>query len=57
MTFRKQQQIWLRKFPSGSLEKASMLFEKLSGVPMSDHLMHEVTNTVGDDSDSWMFWM
>jgi hypothetical protein len=30
-------------------EKASMLFEKLSGVSMSDHLMHEVTNSVGDE--------
>lgn len=32
-------------------EKASMLFEKLSGIPMSDHLMHEVVNAAGDDLD------
>jgi len=32
-------------------EKASMLFEKLSGISISDHLMHEVTNAVGDDLD------
>jgi len=32
-------------------EKASMLFEKLSGIPMSDHLMHDVTNAVGDGLD------
>lgn len=30
-------------------EKASELFEKLSGVSMSDHVMHEVANAVGDE--------
>jgi len=30
-------------------EKASQLFTKLSGIPMSDHLMHEVTNAAGDE--------
>ncbi len=29
-------------------EKASKLFTKLSGVSMSDHLMHEVANAAGD---------
>lgn len=29
-------------------EKASKLFAKLSGISMSDHLMHEVTNTAGE---------
>lgn len=29
-------------------EKASKLFTKLSGIPMSDHLMHEVANEAGD---------
>jgi len=32
-------------------EKASMLFEKLSGIPISDHLMHEVVNAAGDELD------
>lgn len=32
-------------------EKASQLFEKLSGIPMSDHLMHQVANAVGDVLD------
>lgn len=30
-------------------EKASRLFTKLSGVSMSDHVMHEVTNAAGDE--------
>ena len=30
-------------------EKASSLFTKLSGVSMSDHVMHEVANATGDD--------
>ena len=30
-------------------EKASKLFTKLSGIPMSDHVMHEVANAAGDD--------
>lgn len=30
-------------------EKASQLFTKLSGIPMSDHLMHEVANAAGDE--------
>ena len=30
-------------------EKASKLFTKLSGVPMSDHAMHEVVNAAGDE--------
>ena len=30
-------------------EKASKLFTKLSGIPMSDHLMHEVVNASGDE--------
>jgi hypothetical protein len=30
-------------------EKASRLFRKLSGVSMSDHVMHEVSNAAGDD--------
>ena len=30
-------------------EKASKLFTKLSGIPISDHLMHEVANAAGDD--------
>jgi hypothetical protein len=30
-------------------EKASRLFTKLSGVSMSDHVMHEVANAAGDD--------
>ena len=30
-------------------EKASRLFTKLSGISMSDHVMHEVANTAGDD--------
>jgi len=30
-------------------EKASRLFTKLSGIGMSDHVMHEVANTAGDD--------
>ncbi|MFC1719100.1 UPF0236 family transposase-like protein [Candidatus Poribacteria bacterium] len=30
-------------------EKASRLFTKLSGVSMSDHVMHEVANSAGDE--------
>jgi len=30
-------------------EKASKLFTELSGIPISDHLMHEVANAAGDD--------
>ena len=30
-------------------EKASRLFTKLSGVPLSDHAMHEVANAAGDE--------
>jgi hypothetical protein len=30
-------------------EKASKLFTKLSGIPMSDHVMHEVANAAGDE--------
>jgi hypothetical protein len=30
-------------------EKASQLFTKLSGVSMSDHVMHEVANAAGDE--------
>ena len=30
-------------------EKASQLFTKLSGVSMSDHVMHEIANAAGDD--------